>query len=58
MASRIMTPLYQSHYPVGWIRDIGTVAGRYLPAVYRQYMLTLCGAKQSTWDMQAANANL
>ncbi len=58
MASRIMTPLYQSHYPVGWLRDIGTVAGRHLPTVYRQYMLTLCGAKQSVWDLRALNANL
>lgn len=58
MASRIMTPLYQSNYPIGWLRDVGTVVGRHLPPVYRQYMLTLCGAKQSVWDLQALNANL
>lgn len=45
-ASRIMTPLYQSHYPVAWLRDLGTVIGRHLPPVYRQYLHTLCGAKQ------------
>lgn len=53
MASRIMTPLYQSHYPVGWLRDIGTVIGRHIPPVYRQYLLTLCGAKQGTFDFAA-----
>ncbi len=53
MTSRVMTPLYQSHYPVGWLRDLGTVAGRSLSPVYRQYLLTLCGAKKGTWDMAA-----
>ncbi|MBC3875669.1 FAD-dependent oxidoreductase [Undibacterium flavidum] len=58
MASRIMTPLYQSRYSLGWLRDVGTVVGRHLPAVYRQYMLTLCGAKQGTWDLRAEIADL
>jgi 2-polyprenyl-6-methoxyphenol hydroxylase-like FAD-dependent oxidoreductase len=53
MTSRIMTPLYQSRYPVGWMRDIGTVIGRHVPPVYRQYLLTLCGAKQGTFDFSA-----
>ncbi len=58
MASRIMTPLYQSHYPLGWLRDMGTVAGRHLPMMYRQYLLTLCGAKQGIFDTKAAIADL
>lgn len=58
MASRIMTPLYQSHYPVGWLRDLGTLAGRHIPAMYRQYLLTLCGAKQGIFDLRAAIADL
>lgn len=58
MASRIMTPLYQSHYPVGWLRDIGTVIGRHIPPVYRQYLLTLCGAKQGTFDFVASIEDL
>lgn len=54
MTSRIMTPLYQSNLPLGWMRDIGTVIGRHIPPVYRQYLLTLCGAKQGTFDFKAA----
>ncbi|MBR7799918.1 FAD-dependent oxidoreductase [Undibacterium fentianense] len=53
MASRIMTPLYQSYFPYAWIRDAGTMLGRHLPPIYRQYMLTLCGAKQGVWDLKA-----
>ena len=52
-ASRIMTPLYQSHYPIAWLRDAGTVLGRHIGPVYRQYLLTLCGAKQGIWDFKA-----
>ena len=58
MASRIMTPLYQSNYPIGWLRDLGTVAGRHLHAAHRQYLLTLCGAKQGIWDLKAAVEDL
>lgn len=52
-ASRIMTPLYQSKYPLGWLRDLGTSTGQMLPPVYRQILLTLCGAKQGVWDFEA-----
>ncbi|MBY0574651.1 MAG: FAD-dependent monooxygenase, partial [Undibacterium sp.] len=52
--SRIMTPLYQSHYPLGWMRDLGTMIGRQIPSVYRQYLLTLAGAKQGNWDFRAS----
>nr|WP_315486585.1 NAD(P)/FAD-dependent oxidoreductase [uncultured Undibacterium sp.] len=58
MVSRIMTPLYQSNYAIGWLRDLGTVAGRRVPAVYHQYLLTLCGAKQGMLDMRAAITDL
>ena len=58
MASRFMTPLYQSNYPLGFLRDLGTVIGRHLPFVYRQYMLTLCGAKQGIFDFRASISNL
>jgi 2-polyprenyl-6-methoxyphenol hydroxylase-like FAD-dependent oxidoreductase len=53
-ASRIMTPLYQSNYPIAWLRDFGTVVGRRIPPMYRQYLLTLCGAKQGVWDFEAS----
>ncbi len=53
MASKLMTPLYQSNYPIGWLRDIGTSIGHRIPAVYRQYLLTLCGAKQGILDFGA-----
>ena len=53
MASKFMTPLYQSHYPVAWLRDLGTSIGHRIPFVYRQYLLTLCGAKQGIFDFQA-----
>ncbi len=53
-ASRIMTPLYQSNYPIAWLRDFGTVVGRHIPLMYRQYLLTLCGAKQGVWDFEAS----
>lgn len=54
MTSRIMTPLYQSHLPIGWLRDAGTTLGRRIGPVYRQYLHTLCGAKQGTFDFRAS----
>lgn len=53
MTSNIMTPLYQSHLPIGWLRDAGTVIGRKIPFLYRQYLHTLCGAKQGFMDFKA-----
>ncbi|WMW79434.1 NAD(P)/FAD-dependent oxidoreductase [Undibacterium cyanobacteriorum] len=53
MASKWMTPLYQSHYPIGFMRDLGTSLGRRIPFLYKQYLLTLCGAKQGLFDWQA-----
>lgn len=53
MASKFMTPLYQSNYPIAWLRDIGTSIGNRIPPVYRQYLLTLCGAKQGIFDLNA-----
>jgi 2-polyprenyl-6-methoxyphenol hydroxylase-like FAD-dependent oxidoreductase len=58
MGSRIMTPLYQSHYPLGWARDVGTTIGRHISPIYRQYLLTLCGAKQGFFDFEASIDNL
>jgi 2-polyprenyl-6-methoxyphenol hydroxylase-like FAD-dependent oxidoreductase len=58
LTSRIMTPLYQSHAPLGWLRDIGTVTGRQIGPVYRQYLRTLCGAKQGMLDFAASIENL
>ncbi len=54
MTSRIMTPLYQSHWPLGWLRDAGTRLGRNIGPVYRQYLHTLCGAKQGNFDFRAS----
>ena len=53
MASKFMTPLYQSNYPIAWLRDMGTSIGNRIPPVYRQYLLTLCGAKQGIFDFSA-----
>lgn len=53
LSSRIMTPLYQSHYPLGWLRDWGTMIGRRIPIFYRQYLLTLNGAKTGFLDLRA-----
>jgi len=53
LSSRIMTPLYQSHYPLGWLRDWGTMIGRKIPIFYRQYLLTLNGAKKGFLDLRA-----
>ncbi len=53
MASKWMTPLYQSHYPVGFLRDVGTTIGRCIGPLYRQYLHTLCGAKQGLFDWKA-----
>ncbi len=57
-ASNIMTPLYQSAWPIGWLRDAGTVIGRHIPPLYRHYLLTLCGAKQGLLDGQAQSDQL
>jgi 2-polyprenyl-6-methoxyphenol hydroxylase-like FAD-dependent oxidoreductase len=53
LSSHIMTPLYQSHYPLGWLRDWGTMIGRRIPIFYRQYLLTLNGAKTGFLDLRA-----
>ena len=53
MASRAMTPLYQSHYPVGFLRDLGTSLTRRIPTLHRQTLLTLSGAKQGWLDTRA-----
>lgn len=58
MASNAMTPLYQSKWPLGWFRDIGTVIGQSVPAMNRQYLLTLGGAKQGLLDLQASREKL
>ncbi len=44
-ASRWLTPLYQSHLPLGTLRDWGTQLSRRLPFMYRQALATLTGHK-------------
>lgn len=47
-ASRWMTPLYQSNWPVGWLRDLSSLASCHLPMVKTINLRVLCGGKTST----------
>lgn len=44
-ASRLMTPLYQSYWPLGILRDLGTVTLGKIKPLYRQMLLLLSGYK-------------
>lgn len=55
-ASRFMTPLYQSHYPVGSLRDISTILSCKIPVINQVNLHTLSGervsalSQRSIWD--------
>lgn len=49
-ASRWLTPLYQSHLPIGWLRDLGTLLSCRLPVLKQLNLHVLCGEKSALWS--------
>jgi hypothetical protein len=48
--SRILTPLFQSRWPLGTVRDIALKSAAKLPWVRRQMVKTIAGYKRSWWS--------